>query len=93
MSTATSAPLRTGRVLGHVDRGAEPVPARMFLGGQWRDAGAGVRLDCVDPTTEELLGTVPAGTAADADLAGGGCRAPAALRGRRPGGRPAARRR
>ena len=39
------------------------------IGGQWREAASGARLDCIDPTTEELLGTVPAGTAADADLA------------------------
>jgi betaine-aldehyde dehydrogenase len=69
MSAATSAPVGTGRVLGHVDRGAEPVHIRMFVGGQWREGSSGARLDCVDPTTEELLGTVPAGTDADADLA------------------------
>lgn len=61
--------LSTGPVLGHVDRGRAPVHARMSIGGQWREASSGARLDCVDPTTEELLGTVPAGTAADADLA------------------------
>jgi hypothetical protein len=41
----------------------------MPVGGQWRGAASGERLDCIDPTTEELLGTVPAGGAADADLA------------------------
>jgi betaine-aldehyde dehydrogenase len=57
------------RVLGNVGRGKPPVHARMSIGGQWRDAASGARLDCIDPTTEELLGTVPAGGAADADLA------------------------
>ncbi|GAA5133090.1 aldehyde dehydrogenase family protein [Pseudonocardia adelaidensis] len=57
------------RVLGHVERGKPPVHALMSIGGQWREAASGARLDCVDPTTEELLGTVPAGGAADADLA------------------------
>ncbi|MHA6622811.1 aldehyde dehydrogenase family protein [Pseudonocardia sp. DLS-67] len=57
------------RVLGNVGRGRPPVHARMSIGGQWRDAASGARLDCIDPATEELLGTVPAGGAADADLA------------------------
>ena len=57
------------RVLGQVGRGRPPVHASMRIGDQWRDAVDGGRLDCLDPTTEQLLGTVPAGTAADADLA------------------------
>lgn len=56
-------------VLGRVGRGRPPVHAAMSIGGQWRGSSTGARLDCIDPTTEELLGTVPAGTAADADLA------------------------
>jgi betaine-aldehyde dehydrogenase len=56
-------------VLGGVGRGRPPVHAQMSIGGRWRDAASGARLDCIDPTTEELLGTVPAGGAADADLA------------------------
>jgi betaine-aldehyde dehydrogenase len=59
----------TGRVLGRVGRGRPPVHAAMSIGGQWREAASGERLSCIDPTTEELLGTVPAGGAADADLA------------------------
>jgi betaine-aldehyde dehydrogenase len=57
------------RVLGHVGRGRPPVHALMSVGGQWQEAASGARLDCIDPTTEELLGTVPAGGVADADLA------------------------
>ncbi len=56
-------------VLGQVGRGRPPVHARMFIGGEWREAASGARIDCIDPSTEELLGTVPAGGAADADLA------------------------
>jgi betaine-aldehyde dehydrogenase len=59
----------TTGVLGQVGRGRPPVHARMSIGGRWADAASGARLDCIDPTTEELLGTVPAGGAADADLA------------------------
>ncbi|WP_249522884.1 aldehyde dehydrogenase family protein [Modestobacter marinus] len=58
-----------GRVLGRVGRGRPPVAARMHIGGQWREAASGARLDCIDPTTEELLGTVPAGAAPVADAA------------------------
>jgi len=58
------------RVLGGVDRGREPVHAGMAFGGDWHRSGAvGPRIDCVDPSTEELLGTVPAATAEEADLA------------------------
>src|SRR5690606_30809620 len=57
------------RVLGRVARGAPPVHALMSIGGRWREATSGARMDCIDPTTEELLGTVPAAGAADADLA------------------------
>jgi len=57
------------QVLGNVGRDKPPVHALMSIGGQWREAASGARLDCIDPTTEELLGTVPAGSAADADLA------------------------
>lgn len=56
-------------VLGTVDRGASPVHARMWIGGRWCTAASGARLDCVDPTTEELLGTVPAAGPEDVDRA------------------------
>jgi betaine-aldehyde dehydrogenase len=54
-------------VLGRVARGAAPAHASMSIGGEWRAAASGERIDCIDPTTEELLGTVPAGGAADAE--------------------------
>jgi betaine-aldehyde dehydrogenase len=57
------------RVLERIGRGSPPVHARMSIGGQWVEAASGARLDCIDPTTEELLGTVPAGGGAEADLA------------------------
>ena len=66
---ARTSDVTTSTVLGRVGRGRPPVHARMFIGGEWRAAASGARLDCIDPTTEELLGTVPAGGAADADLA------------------------
>ncbi|WP_281689639.1 aldehyde dehydrogenase family protein [Pseudonocardia thermophila] len=57
------------RVLGNIARGAPPVHALMSIGGQWCEAASGARMDCIDPTTEELLGTVPAAGPADAGLA------------------------
>ncbi|MCL3817653.1 aldehyde dehydrogenase family protein [Aeromicrobium wangtongii] len=57
------------RVLGAVGRGKPPVHASMSIGGRWVGAVSGARIDCIDPTTEELLGTVPAGGPPDAVLA------------------------
>ncbi|WP_347058358.1 aldehyde dehydrogenase family protein [Blastococcus sp. HT6-30] len=42
---------------------------RMLVGGQWRDAGDGGVLAAEDPATEQVIGTFPAGTAADVDAA------------------------
>ena len=65
MSAATSGPASTGRVLATSIRGVAAAH-QMFVGGSG-DGRLGARLDCVDPTIEELLGTVPAGTEDDAD--------------------------
>jgi phenylacetaldehyde dehydrogenase len=59
----------------HVTAVSEPVsrflaaPRRMLIGGDWRDAAAGGRLDVRDPATGEVIATVPAADAADVDLA------------------------
>jgi betaine-aldehyde dehydrogenase len=42
---------------------------RMMIGGEWRDAADGAVLESEDPATEEVIGTFPAGTAADVDAA------------------------
>jgi aldehyde dehydrogenase (NAD+) len=44
-------------------------PDAMFVGGEWVAPAGGDRLDVVNPTTEEVLAAVPAGTAADVDRA------------------------
>ena len=41
----------------------------MLIGGEWRAAHAGEELDVVNPATEETVGTVPSGAAADVELA------------------------
>jgi aldehyde dehydrogenase (NAD+) len=50
-------------------------PTRLFIGGEWRDAtGAGADT-VVNPATEEIVGTVPRGSAADARAAVAAARA------------------
>ena len=44
-------------------------PRQMLIGGDWRDALSGQRLDVRDPATGEVVTTVPAASAADVDLA------------------------
>ena len=42
---------------------------KLYIGGEWVDpAGAGT-IDVINPTTEEVIGSVPEGTAEDADRA------------------------
>jgi betaine-aldehyde dehydrogenase len=46
--------------------GRRSVPHRlMHIGGAWVDAAAGGRIEAVDPTSEELIATVPDGDAQD----------------------------
>jgi acyl-CoA reductase-like NAD-dependent aldehyde dehydrogenase len=42
---------------------------KQFIGGQWVDATNGGTWDVLNPATEEVVATVPFGTAADCDLA------------------------
>jgi acyl-CoA reductase-like NAD-dependent aldehyde dehydrogenase len=44
-------------------------PGRLYIGGQWRDSTGSERRDVVDPSTGEVVTTVPEGTVADVDLA------------------------
>jgi aldehyde dehydrogenase (NAD+) len=41
----------------------------MYIDGRWVDAAGGRRLDSTDPYSGEVWASIPAGTAADADLA------------------------
>ncbi|MBV9416273.1 MAG: aldehyde dehydrogenase [Solirubrobacterales bacterium] len=43
--------------------------AAMLIGGEWRQAAAGEEIEVVNPATEEVVGTVPAGDATDVELA------------------------
>ena len=44
-------------------------PAKMLIGGQWRDAANGKALQSIDPATGKVIASFPAGTIADADEA------------------------
>ena len=41
----------------------------MYIGGRWTDGSSTGRIEVENPATEEIIGTVPAGTAADAEEA------------------------
>jgi betaine-aldehyde dehydrogenase len=53
--------------------GARP----MYIGGEWSDASDRTVIESVDPATEEVIGSVPAATAADVDRAVAAARAAA----------------
>ncbi len=42
---------------------------KVFIGGQWVASTGSETIEVVNSTTEEVMGTIPAGTVADADLA------------------------
>ena len=46
-----------------------PKDKKMLIGGAWVDAVSGKRLDSIDPATGQVIGTIPAGSRADVDLA------------------------
>ncbi|MCO5592683.1 hypothetical protein L7F22_046686 [Adiantum nelumboides] len=46
------------------------VPLRqLFIGGEWREPSRGNRLPVVNPATEDSIGTIPAATAEDVEIA------------------------
>src|SRR5690606_17688532 len=45
------------------------VPTGMLIDGEWREAASGRRFDAFDPSTEQPIGSVPEGDAADVDAA------------------------
>src|SRR3954466_7507040 len=48
---------------------------RLFIGGEWVEPAGSGTIDVVNPTTEEVIGHVPEGTAADVDKAVAAARA------------------
>ena len=52
-----------------------PVHDRLHIGGQWVQATGDETIDVVNPYTEEVIASVPAGTAADVDRAVAAARA------------------
>ncbi|WP_066271925.1 NAD-dependent succinate-semialdehyde dehydrogenase [Hydrogenophaga palleronii] len=45
------------------------LPQGMYIGGQWRAASSGQHIDVVDPSTEQVIATVPDATIGDANAA------------------------
>ena len=43
--------------------------SQMLIGGEWRQAAAHDELEVVNPATEEVVDTVPAGSTEDVELA------------------------
>ena len=42
---------------------------KIFIGGEWVDSTASETIEVINSTTEEVMGSIPAGTAEDADRA------------------------
>jgi aldehyde dehydrogenase (NAD+) len=48
---------------------AGPLPSALHIGGAWSEAADGRRFDTIDPSTEDVLGSVPRGGTEDIDRA------------------------
>jgi len=46
-----------------------PLTTKLWIGGEWRDAVDGGRMDVIDPATGQVATTVASGSASDIDLA------------------------
>ena len=46
-----------------------PAPLRMHIGGEWVAAASGAELESIDPTTEQVIGSIPDGGAEDVEAA------------------------
>jgi aldehyde dehydrogenase (NAD+) len=55
--------------------GGEPAPNGHFIGGEWVASSGGERIEVINPSTEESLGSVPRGAAADVERAVASARA------------------
>ena len=47
---------------------------QLFIGGKWVDPEGSGRIEVINPTTEEPMGSIPEGTAEDVDRAVGAAR-------------------
>jgi len=48
---------------------------RLFVGGEWVEPAGDATIEVVNPSTEEVIGSIPEGTPADVDRAAGAARA------------------
>src|SRR3954462_5372621 len=51
----------------------EAVPKQLYIGGEWRDGSADGSIDVEDPSTEEVIASVPDASCDDASAAPGSC--------------------
>jgi acyl-CoA reductase-like NAD-dependent aldehyde dehydrogenase len=49
---------------------------KIFIGGEWVAPSGGEPIEVVNPTTEEIIGTIPACSPEDADRAAAAAREP-----------------
>jgi aldehyde dehydrogenase (NAD+) len=47
----------------------QDVREKLFIGGQWVDPAGSEQIEVINPTTEESMGSIPAGTSEDVDRA------------------------
>src|SRR5436190_20471495 len=66
---------RTRRSAWRSSGASDPVRTDLFINNEWRPATSGKRFPVVNPATEEVLGEVAAGDAADVDNAVRGAKA------------------
>ena len=60
---------------------ADDIPTRqLYIGGRWVPPARGGRLPCVCPITEQVIGSIPAGTAEDVEAAVAAAQAAVAAR-------------
>ena len=50
-------------------RVVKAVPTDLLIGGAWREATGGARIDVIDPSTEQVLASVADATVADGKAA------------------------
>ncbi|MEA2403724.1 MAG: aldehyde dehydrogenase [Thermoleophilaceae bacterium] len=69
MATETTTPAAMGHDQAPINRD------RLYIGGEWVEPSGGGTIDVIDATTEQMMGSVPEGDAADLDRAVAAARA------------------
>jgi len=75
MTITTSSSHEGAVAFGMGDEALQRKSRRQYIDGRWVDGESGELIDVVDPSTEQVVGQVPAGTAAEVDRAARAARA------------------